>query len=297
MRGREKKKSLVILSFFPHTRLFFEKVQRHLVLVSSFPWAVGGCSKPKSRRALWRHVVVAHESRAPLSGSRVWCTTREHATASAAEDLKRKSVLRLMFQVARLEDASVKILPENLGKPRLEAITQEIESLYIDKVIKDLGLVVTLYEIISIEGGTLYPGEGSAHFHVVFRVVVFRPFVGEVLEGKLKKADKTGIYVSIGFFSDIFIPEHLLQEPSVFDEAEQLWVWMYQGEQKMFMDLEEPIRVRVQSVRFPDQPRSANEMVGVGALGGATPDGTFAPLVVLADVNADGLGLLSWWQQ
>ena len=104
-----------------------------------------------------------------------------------------------MFQVARIEDANVKILPENLGKPRLEAITQEIESLYMDKVIKDLGLVVTLYEIVSIEGGTVYPGEGSAHFHVVFRVVVFRPFIGEVLEGKLKRADRKGLYVSVGF--------------------------------------------------------------------------------------------------
>lgn len=81
------------------------------------------------------------------------------------------------------------------------------------------------------------------------------------------------------------------------------WVWMYQGEQKMFMDLEEPIRVRVQSVRFPEQPRSTNELAGVGAaggvgaLGGATPDGTFAPLVVQGDINADGLGLLSWWGQ
>lgn len=206
------------------------------------------------------------------------------------------STCEAMFQIARLEDASVKILPENLGKPRLEAITQEIESLYMDKVVKDLGLVVTLYEIISIEGGTVYPGEGSAHFHVVFRVVVFRPFVGEVLEGKLKKSDKTGIYVSVGYFSDIFIPEHMLQEPSVFDEAEQLWVWVYQ-EQKMFMDLEEPIRVRVQSIRFPDQPRSANDLVGLGPLGGVTPEGTFAPLVVQGDINADGLGLLSWWQQ
>ena len=41
---------------------------------------------------------------------------------------------RAMFQISRLEDANVKILPENLGKPRLEAITQVIESLYIDKV-------------------------------------------------------------------------------------------------------------------------------------------------------------------
>jgi hypothetical protein len=39
-----------------------------------------------------------------------------------------------MFQISRLEDTNVKILPENLGKPRLEAITQEIESLYMDKV-------------------------------------------------------------------------------------------------------------------------------------------------------------------
>ena len=201
-----------------------------------------------------------------------------------------------MFQISRLEDANVKILPENLGKPRLEAITQEIESLYIDKVIKDLGLVITLYEIVSIEGGTVYPGEGSAHFKVEFRVVVFRPFNGEILEGTLKRADKTGLYVDIGFFSDIFVPEHLMQEPSVFDEDEQLWVWMYE-DAKMFMDLEEPVRIRVQGIKFPDQPRTSDELVERTALEGATPDGTFAPMVVMADINADGLGLISWWKQ
>ena len=79
------------------------------------------------------------------------------------------------------------------------------------QVVKDLGLCVTLYEIVSIEGGTVYPGEGSARFRVVFRVVVFRPFTGEVLEGRLKKANSTGLHISIGFFEDIFIPEHLLQ--------------------------------------------------------------------------------------
>ena len=200
-----------------------------------------------------------------------------------------------MFQIARLEDANVKILPENLGRPRLEAITQEIESLYMDKVIKDLGLVVTLYEIVSIEGGTVYPGEGSAHFHVVFRVVVFRPFEGEVIEGRLKKADRKGLYVSIGFFQDVFVPEHLLQEPSVLDENEQLWVWMYQNEHKMFMELDEPIRFRVSAVRFPEQPRSADELVP-GSLG-CTPEGTFSPMVVVGDINADGLGLMSWWKQ
>lgn len=199
-----------------------------------------------------------------------------------------------MFQIARLEDPNVKILPENLGKPRLEAVTQVIESLYVDKVVKDMGLVVTLYEIVSITGGTVYPGEGSAHFHVVFKAVVFTPFVGEVLEGTLKKADKKGLYVSLGFFDDVFIPEHMLQEPSTFDVGEQLWTWNYQSE-KMFMDLGESIRVRVNAVRFPDQPRSLNELDPKSL--GKTPSGAFAPMVVVGDINADGLGLTSWWQQ
>lgn len=127
-------------------------------------------------------------------------------------------------------------------------------------------------------------------------MVVFRPFNGEILEGTLKRADKTGLYVDIGFFSDIFVPEHLMQEPSVFDEDEQLWVWMYE-DAKMFMDLEEPVRIRVQGIKFPDQPRTSDELVERTALEGATPDGTFAPMVVMADINADGLGLISWWKQ
>jgi DNA-directed RNA polymerase subunit RpoE len=201
-----------------------------------------------------------------------------------------------MFQIARLEDPNVKILPENLGKPRLTAITQVIEDLYVDKVVKDLGLVVTLYEIVSIEGGTVYPGEGSAHFHVVFKAVVFRPFVGEVLEGVLKKADRKGLYVHLGFFNDVFVPEHMLQEPSAFDEEEQLWVWNYQNS-RMFMDLDEPVRFRCSSVRFPEQPRNAKALDGNSPLLGRTYEGNFAPMVIVGDVNADGLGLTSWWQQ
>ena len=217
-----------------------------------------------------------------------FCGAGARASAARGEARRLRRHASAMFQIARLEDANVKILPENLGRPRLEAITQEIESLYMDKVIKDLGLVVTLYEIVSIEGGTVYPGEGSAHFHVVFRVVVFRPFEGEVIEGRLKKADRKGLYVSIGFFQDVFVPEHLLQEPSVFDESEQLWVWMYQNEHKMFMELDEPIRFRVSAVRFPEQPRSADELVP-GSLG-CTPEGTFSPCLLYTSPSPrDGL--------
>jgi len=43
-----------------------------------------------------------------------------------------------------------------------------------------------------------------------FRLIVFRPFVGEVLTGRIMAATHTGIRISLEFFDDIFIPAHLI---------------------------------------------------------------------------------------
>lgn len=57
-----------------------------------------------------------------------------------------------MFILSCLED-DVKVLPVALAKPITEAITEVLEGLYIDKVISNLGLVVTLFDILAIEVG------------------------------------------------------------------------------------------------------------------------------------------------
>jgi len=43
-----------------------------------------------------------------------------------------------------------------------------------------------------------------------FRMTVFRPFVGEVLTGRIMAATHRGIRISLEFFDDIFIPGHLI---------------------------------------------------------------------------------------
>lgn len=55
--------------------------------------------------------------------------------------------------------------------------------------------------------------------------------------------------MSLGFFDDVFIPEHALQEPSFFDDHEKLWVWKFE-DSDMYMDLEEEVRFRVHAVKF-----------------------------------------------
>ncbi|CAK9193327.1 hypothetical protein BDL97_01G199200 [Sphagnum fallax] len=188
-----------------------------------------------------------------------------------------------MFVLTVLQD-TLRIPPHNLSLPLQDALTRQICSLYFDKVLKDLGLCVTLYDIKAVEGGFVFPGDGAPRFTVDFRLVMFRPFVGEVLIAKLKTCDKSGLYLSLGsFFDDIHIPEHLLQQPSTFDEDEKLWVWNYNGT-PMYMDLDEDVRFRVVQVKYPPIPIEQEK--------NAKP---FAPMQITGDVNADGLGLVAWW--
>lgn len=94
-----------------------------------------------------------------------------------------------MFIVCTLED-KLRVQPQDLGKPTLEAVTAEIERTYFDKVVPDLGLVITLYDILDIQGGFVFPSDGAAHFDTKFRLVVFKPFVGQVLVGKVESCNK-----------------------------------------------------------------------------------------------------------
>ena len=49
---------------------------------------------------------------------------------------------------------------------------------------------MTIYDVLSIEGGFIYHSDGAAHYTVSFRLVVFKPFVNEVLTGKITKCDR-----------------------------------------------------------------------------------------------------------
>ncbi|CAL8463542.1 g3076 [Coccomyxa elongata] len=202
-----------------------------------------------------------------------------------------------MFILSELED-KFRIEPAELGRPTIEAVTSVIEQQYVDKVVSDLGLVVTIYDILDIQGGSVYASEGAAHYTVKFRLVVFRPFDGEIFEGRLTKCDKTGLHISLEFFEDIFIPDHSLPSPSFFNEEEGLWFWKFE-EQPMWLEVEDAIRLRVKSVKFRKAP-NAQQLRNASEAGGdmlGTAANPFAPMQIVGAVDEDGLGVVSWWEQ
>jgi DNA-directed RNA polymerase III subunit RPC8 len=109
----------------------------------------------------------------------------------------------------------------------VQVLREQIEIKYSNRILLHVGLCVTFYDFISIGDPYIYPSEGSSIQIVRFRMVVFRPFVGETMTGKLVRSNREGLKISVDFFDDILIPAALLQAPCVYNPADGLWTWKY----------------------------------------------------------------------
>ncbi|CAN6441090.1 unnamed protein product [Victoria cruziana] len=190
-----------------------------------------------------------------------------------------------MFFLNVLEH-TLQLPPDRHGRPLDQAITGELEKLFVDKVIKDLGLCVSIYGLKSIDGGFILPGEGASTYTVVFGVVMFRPFVGEVIIGKIKSSDDTGLCLSLGFFEDIHVPNDALPQPSKLND-DKMWVWDLEVDGEtvdLVLQPGEEVRFRVTGVKYPPVPIEQQK--------GAKP---FSPMQISASITESGFGPLSWW--
>jgi DNA-directed RNA polymerase III subunit RPC8 len=150
-----------------------------------------------------------------------------------------------MYVLAEMRDI-VHVKPWQFDQDLRLVIEDELNKKYANKVVYELGMCIALFDIKKIEDSYVFPGDGSSHTRVTFRFVVFRPFIDEILVGKVKSCSKEGIYVSLTFFCDIFIPAGNLQKPNRFDEKEQLYIWQYDTGDSihdLYIDIGEEIRL------------------------------------------------------
>jgi DNA-directed RNA polymerase III subunit RPC8 len=226
-----------------------------------------------------------------------------------------------MFILSVLED-EVALHPSRFGKDRhVTEIRTLLEKKYIDRVIPDVGLVVALYDIISVRDAYIFPGDlkdsqGDAACTVRFRLAVFRPKVGELLLGRIVGSTPMGLQVSLGFFHDISIPVINMRNPSVFDERLGVWNWQFKADSSQPpvqypYSMDGVVCVRVKSIQFLDsavdgarralalQKDSKPSTEHVPSTTAATHYARIVsdepPMLVVASVEEDGFGLLSWW--
>lgn len=193
-----------------------------------------------------------------------------------------------MFILSELSDL-VRIPPQSFNIPVQKALKDELHKKYSNKVISNLGLAIAVWDILDIKDGLLKPGDGGAYVEVKFRIVVWKPFTGEVLTGWVAECSAEGIKVRMEFFDEIFIPKDYIFESCVFRPVEKAWVWQPDEETELYIDVNERIRFRVEEEVFVNiKPKSSSEALGLET-------SKAPPYALIASCQTDGMGCVPWW--
>ena len=108
-----------------------------------------------------------------------------------------------MFQLVSISD-TVRIEPHLIPRPSddkstsasvYDSVLLVLNKKYANKVIEEsnLGLAILVFDIISMREPKIQPGDGATFILVEFRLIVFNPFIGEVLEGVIRSSTPSGI--------------------------------------------------------------------------------------------------------
>ncbi|KAI0009483.1 RNA polymerase III subunit Rpc25-domain-containing protein [Xylariaceae sp. FL0662B] len=192
-----------------------------------------------------------------------------------------------MFILTKIADL-VQIAPAQFEKHSRIAIEDNINAKYSNRVIQKIGLCICMYDLLWASEGLIGHGTGFVNVNVEFRMIVFRPFKGETMFGRITSADKDGIHIRTDFFEDIIVPYKELPDNTEFDHNEGLWTWIV-DEQRMYYDLNEMVRLSVSEESWNDQTPESTEQEAVDKAK------KISPYKIEGSMIKDGLGVCLWW--
>ncbi|KAF1981431.1 hypothetical protein K402DRAFT_235485 [Aulographum hederae CBS 113979] len=221
-----------------------------------------------------------------------------------------------MFNIAVIEDL-VEIPPVEFTRKTRDVVEDQINAKYCNKIVQNVGLCIRFYDLLTASDGLITPGKGTVHVIVKFRLLVFRPHIGEILEGTIAENGPEGIFIHVNFFIDIFVPAPTnLFEDCTYLREENVWTWG-EGEDAVYFDVGERCRFRVETEqwnfahsktgsqqaelehnalsRFRANFQGNTEVVA-NEPSGVTKKLKRSPYVVIASMQQPGLGCRLWWE-
>src|SRR3989344_781425 len=102
-----------------------------------------------------------------------------------------------MFYLAEVEDY-VRVDPKLFGLPTSESVREQLDETYADHYEKELGKVVSVVEVLNVGGGVIIPGDGAAYYKCIFKLLVWKPELQEIVYGKIAEITNFGAFVDLG---------------------------------------------------------------------------------------------------
>ena len=102
-----------------------------------------------------------------------------------------------MYSVVTVRDV-VRIPPKEFGSPIEKAAMVHLRKQHENVLDRDVGLMIAVIGIDDIGQGRLMPGDGATYHSVTYKVLVFKPIRGELVEGNVVELMDFGAFIRMG---------------------------------------------------------------------------------------------------
>jgi DNA-directed RNA polymerase subunit E' len=112
-----------------------------------------------------------------------------------------------LYKTIKVEDV-VRVPPNRFGEPLKDVIADILKLGYEYKggtvgafeglIDRDVGVVLAITDVVSIDEGRLIPNDGASYHKTVFNAIVFKPDLHEILDCEVVDVVEFGAFVRIG---------------------------------------------------------------------------------------------------
>ena len=217
------------------------------------------------------------------------------------------------------EDKNKENKPEISNGNLVEEVMKHLWEEYCNKIMPpDHGLCITVSAIDKIGDAQIFMEDGSTYVDVEFRLIMFKPYNNEIIEGEIATSDDSGIRISLGFFEQVFIPYYNFPDNCKYDKSEQCWVWQIKSGDKLIFETGEDVRLKVVTTKFKPQDNDKSIDININKnddgekknddededidIQNNNKDSELLetrllkqPMIVYGSFKEQGLGLPEWW--
>ena len=149
-----------------------------------------------------------------------------------------------MYRVSTISDM-VRVPPQYFSAEINSTIVNLLREKYERRVDKDLGIVLSLWNVKDVSEGTVIPGDGASYHKVTFDALSFMPEVNEVFEGDVSEVVDFGVFVRMGPLDGLVHLSQITNDFLSFDKKSQAFIGK---ESKKTLKKGDPVRAKISTV-------------------------------------------------
>ncbi len=102
-----------------------------------------------------------------------------------------------MYKILTIKD-KIRVPPSKFNLDLNEAVKSSLVDKWEGLIDKTLGVTLSVIDVGNIGEGKIFPGDGSIHYPIDFKLLVYYPEMHEVVKGNVIDVTEFGVFVRIG---------------------------------------------------------------------------------------------------